>query len=84
MVKNSENPEKSKKNSLKKMGGDIFILPKEKNCYPLSFPIFGGRDSTRTLQSSLFQKNKNLKKSLFFKKKKIKKKKNFAGKKLPS
>ena len=34
----------------------------EKN-YPLSFPILGGRDLTRALQSSLFQKYKNLKKS---------------------
>ena len=31
--------------------------------YPFSFPILGGRDSTRPLQSSPFQKYKNLKKS---------------------
>ena len=28
---------------------------KEKKCYPLSFPILGGRNSTRALQSTLFQ-----------------------------
>ena len=28
---------------------------KEKKCYPLSFPILGGRDSTRALQPSPFQ-----------------------------
>ena len=28
---------------------------KKKKCYPLSFPILGGRDLTRALQSSLFQ-----------------------------
>jgi hypothetical protein len=27
----------------------------EKKCYPLSFPILGGRDSTRALQSTPFQ-----------------------------
>ena len=27
----------------------------EKNCYSLSFPVLGGRDSTRALQSSPFQ-----------------------------
>ena len=31
---------------------------------PLSFPILGGRDLTKALQSSPFQKYKNLKKSL--------------------
>ena len=36
------------------------FLPK--NCYPLSFPIVGGHNSTRALQSSLFLKYKNLKK----------------------
>ena len=34
-----------------------------KKCYLLNFPILGGRNSTRALQSSLFQKYKNLKKS---------------------
>ena len=33
----------------------FFFSPKEKKCYPLSFPILGGRDSTRALQSSPFQ-----------------------------
>ena len=28
---------------------------KKKKCYPLSFPILGGRDSTRALQSTPFQ-----------------------------
>ena len=78
MVKKSENPEKSQKISkihffcnffsfLKK----IFFQKKKKKCYPLSFPILGGRDSTRALQSSPLQKYenlKNLKNSLFFKK----------------
>jgi hypothetical protein len=33
------------------------IAPKKerKKCYPLGFPILGGRDSTRALQSSPFQ-----------------------------
>ena len=32
----------------------FFFFPKrkEKKCYPLSFPILGGRDSTRALQST--------------------------------
>ena len=49
-------------------------------CYPLSFPILGGRDSTRALQSSPFQKYENLKKTkkfTFFQKKK-----NFEEKKI--
>ena len=32
-----------------------FVLLAEKKCYPLSFPILGGRDLTRALQSSPFQ-----------------------------
>ena len=53
-----------------------------KKCYPLSFPILGGHNSTRALQSSPFQKYKNLKKSqeITFKKKSLHKK-NFAKKK---
>ena len=35
---------------------------KRKKCYPLSFPILGGRDLTRSLQYSPFQKYKNVKK----------------------
>ena len=53
--------------------------------YPLCFPILGGCDSTRALQSSPFQKYANLKKSqkiTFFKEKKIWRKKN--GKKILS
>ena len=71
MVQKSENLKKSQKISkihffskkkifLKKK----FFRRKKKNiCYPLSFPILGGRDSTRALQSSPFQKYENLKKS---------------------
>jgi hypothetical protein len=33
----------------------FFAKKKKEKCYPLSFPILGGRDSTRALQSSLFQ-----------------------------
>ena len=49
-----------------------------KKCYPLCFSILRGRNSTRALQSSRFQKYKNLKKTqkiFFFQQKKIKKKK---------
>ena len=44
----------------------FFFAEKKKKCYPLSFPILGGRDSTRALQSSPFQKYENLKKSKKF------------------
>ena len=49
-----------------------------KKCYPFSFPILGGRDSTRALQSSPFQKYENPKKisKITLKKLKLKKKKN--------
>ena len=40
------------RNSLKKV---FFFLCREKKCYLQSFPIFGGQDSTRALQSSPFQ-----------------------------
>ena len=33
----------------------MFAEKKKKKCYPLSFPILGGRDSTRALQSTPFQ-----------------------------
>ena len=33
----------------------IFFFSEEKKCYTLSFPILGGRNSTRALQSSTFQ-----------------------------
>ena len=59
------------------------MFAEKKKCYSLIFPISGGRDSTRPLQSSPFQKYENIKKSqkftflfLFFEKQK-----NFAGKK---
>ena len=45
------------------------FLPKKrrrKKCCPLSFPILGGRDLTRALQSSPFQKYENLKIHFFF------------------
>ena len=40
----------------------------KQKCYHLSFPLLGGRDLTRALQSSLFQKHENLEISqeLFF------------------
>ena len=55
MVKKYKNLKKSQK---------VFFFPffsfAEKKCYPLSFPILGGRALTRALQSSPFQKYKNL------------------------
>ena len=51
---------------------NFFVLLCRK-CSPLSFPILGGRDSTRAPQSSPFQKYVNLKKSqtiTFFQQKK--------------
>ena len=33
----------------------FFAKKKKKKCYPLSFPILRGRDSTRALQSTPFQ-----------------------------
>ena len=60
MVKKSENPEKSQKSQkftffqTKKMYKKK-MPKKKKKCYPLSFPKFGGRDSTRVLQSIPFQ-----------------------------
>ena len=44
-----------------------FAKKKKIKCYPLSFPILGGRDSTRALQTSL-QKYKKLKISKITKK----------------
>ena len=55
---NKKNTKKIKKKNAKK----------RKKCYPLSFPILGGHNSTRALQSRPFQKYRNLKKSLFFQK----------------
>ena len=34
---------------------DFFLFLPKKKCYPLSFPILGGSDLTRALQSSPFQ-----------------------------
>ena len=62
MVQKSENLKKSKKISKihffskkKKFLKKKILSKKKKKCYPLSFPILGGRDSTRALQSSPFQ-----------------------------
>ena len=52
----------------------LFFFHGTKKGYTLSFPIFGGRDSTRALHSSPFQGYKNLKKSptiTFFQQQKI-------------
>ena len=70
MVQKSKNLKKSQKISKihffsqKKFFWKKF--PQKKKGYPLSFPILGGRDSTRALQSSPFQKYENLKKSQKF------------------
>ena len=65
MVKKSENLKKSEKNHKKSLHFYFFIFylffGKKKKCNSLSFPISGGRDSTRALQSILFQKYENLK-----------------------
>ena len=63
MVKKSENLEKSQKIAKNHLIFFLFIylfyffifFAEEKKCYPLSFPILGGRDSTRALQCSPFQ-----------------------------
>ena len=50
MVKKSgilKNLEKSRKISKKKKKFNFFIFPRKKKLYRLSFPILGGRDSTR-------------------------------------
>ena len=69
MVKKSENHKKNLKNLKNSLFFKMFFLEvyffAEKS-YPLSYPILGGRDSTRALQSSLFQKYENLKKLLFW------------------
>ena len=73
---NYKNLKKSPKITFKKTK-TIFWKEKEKGqkkCYSLSFPILGGRDSTRALQSSPFLKYKNLKNN-FYSKKKFKEKK---------
>ena len=55
-IKNKKNPKNvkngQKSENLKKSQKITFF---EKKCYPLSFPILGGRDSTRALQSTPFQ-----------------------------
>ena len=63
MVKKPENLKKSEnipKIDFKKIKEEKKM---KKKCFSLSFPILGGLDSTRALQSSPFQKYKNLKKS---------------------
>ena len=42
----------TQKVSLKKK---IFLPQKERECFPISFPILGGRNSTKALQSGPFQ-----------------------------
>ena len=52
---NLENLKKSQKNTLTKNEEKINFAEKNKiKCYPLSFPILGGHESTRALQSSPF------------------------------
>ena len=66
MVKKSENLEKAKKspNSVFSIFFSEFFGFAEKNiCYPLNFPILGGSNLNRPLQSSPFQKYENLNKS---------------------
>ena len=55
MVRKSKNLKKSQKSLIftkKKLKKNNDL---QKKSYPLSFPILGGRDSTRALQSSPFQ-----------------------------
>ena len=61
-VKKFENTKKYQKVS--KVPFLIFLLNflAEKKCDPLSFPILGGRNSTRASQSGPFQKYHNLEK----------------------
>ena len=55
-----------KKKYIKKKNKKKKKQEKKKKCYPLSFPVLGGHDSTRALQSSLFQKYEKLEKSQKF------------------
>ena len=55
MVKKSENLKKSLKITLEKKNYEEEKIALKKQCYPLSFPILGGSDSTRALQSTPFQ-----------------------------
>ena len=61
-ISKSQKIQKNLKKSLKKINKNN-NFNEEKKCYPLSFPILGGCDSTRALQSSPVQKYENLKKS---------------------
>ena len=66
LVKKSKNPKKSRKISKIHFFSNWlfleFFLGQKKN-HSFSFPILGGRDLTRALQSSPFQKYENLEKS---------------------
>ena len=57
MVKNPKISKNLKKNHFKKnyLFEEEEKIRRRKKCYPLSFPILGGRDLTRALQSSPFQ-----------------------------
>ena len=62
MVKKSKNLQKFQKISKnqffqKNFLKDLFFAEKKKKkkCYPLGYPILGGRDSTRALQFTPFQ-----------------------------
>ena len=66
MVEKSKIPEKSQKYSFSIIFFYFFFnlfyfFFAKKKCYPLSFPVLGGPDSTKALQSSPFQKYKNIK-----------------------
>ena len=63
MVKNPKNLKKSQEITFNFFYIYSFFYFGTKNCYPLIFPILGGRDLTRALQYSPFQKYKNLEKS---------------------
>ena len=74
IVKNGQKFRKSRKISKNLKNSLFFLFFSQKKCYPISFPLLGGRDLTRALQSSPFQKYKNLKKFqkfTFFQNKKI-------------
>ena len=64
MVNNSKNPKKSQKVTFFKLFLFIFFFAEKKlNKNTLSYPVLGGCNSTRVLQSSPFQEHINLKKT---------------------
>ena len=50
-----KNLEKSQNHFKKKKQKKTLLKKRRKKCYPLSFPILGGRNLTRALQSTPFQ-----------------------------